>query len=257
MTLGLFDLAGPLLSWLDQGLAVVLPAAGRLVLWGLVAAVFSMGLYAVLSPQQRLRRVRDQAVQARRALDGYEGSFAGARPLMAAMFAAAMKQLALVLGPALLASLPLLFMLAWLHGAFGYAVPQQGVDLRTLPPGYEATLRAVDAGRDAGRDAVPDAARETETPPSLEVRDGRGRIVEQRPLSAPVTTLHKERWWNLLIANPIGYLAEDSPLEWVEIDLPRQEVLPLGPWWLRTWEFVFFTTLMAAAIAIKLLFRLV
>jgi hypothetical protein len=110
-----------------------------------VAAVFSMGLYAALSPQQRLRRVRDQAVQARQALDGYEGSFAGARPLMAAMFGAAMKQLALVLGPALLASLPLLFMLAWLHGAFGYAVPQQGVDLRTLPPGYEATLRPGDA----------------------------------------------------------------------------------------------------------------
>ncbi len=253
MTLGLFDLAGPLLSWLDQALSAVLPAAGRLVLWGLVAAVFSMGLYAALSPQQRLRRVRDQAVQARRALDGYEGSFAGARPLMAAMFAAAMKQLALVLAPALLASLPLLFMLAWLHGAFGYALPEQGVNLRTLPPGYEATLRP----GDPAPDVAPDAARALEAPPSLEVRDGRGRIVEQRPLSAPVTMLHKERWWNLLIANPIGYLAEDSPLEWVEIDLPRQEVLPLGPWWLRTWEFVFFTTLVAAAFAIKLLFRLV
>src|SRR3546814_14368405 len=72
-----------------------------------------------------------------------------------------------------------------------------------------------------------------------------------------LTSLHKEQWWNVLIANPLGYLAADSPLELVEIDLPRREVLPFGPWWLRTWEFVFFTTLVAASLAIKLLFRLV
>src|SRR3546814_19779777 len=72
-----------------------------------------------------------------------------------------------------------------------------------------------------------------------------------------LTSLHKEQWWNVLIANPLGYLAADSPLELVEIALPRREVLPFGPWWLRTWEFVFFTTLVAASLAIKLLFRLV
>jgi hypothetical protein len=251
MTLGLFDLGGPVLSWLDQVLAAVVPAAGRLVLWGLVAAAASMGLYALLSPQQRLRRVREAAVEARRALDRHDGSFAEARPLMAAMFATSMKQLALVLTPAVLASLPLLFMLAWLYGAFGYAVPERtdSVELRTLPSGYEATFRDNDA--QSYSDAVVKA------PPSLVVRDGGGRIVEERLLNAPVTVLHKEQWWNVLIANPLGYLAEDSPLEWIEIDLPRQEVLPFGPWWLRTWEFVFFTTLVAASLAIKLLFRLV
>lgn len=258
MTLGLFDLAGPVLSWLDQALAAIVPAAGRLVLWGLVAAVLSMALYAALSPQHRLRRVRDDAVDARRALDRFEGSFEEARPLMARMFATSMKQLGLVLAPAVLASLPLLFMLAWLHGAFSYALPARAdaVDLRTLPEGYEASVQpsqvASSAGLSGTYSAVPVA-----DPPSLVVRDGRGRVVEERPLNAPVTTLHKEQWWNLLIANPLGYLAEDSPLEWVEIDLPRRELLPVGPWWMRTWEFIFFTTLVAASLAIKFLFRLV
>src|SRR3546814_18532855 len=80
MNLGLFDLAGPVLSWLDQALAAIVPAAGRLVLWGLVAAILSMALYAALSPQQRLRRIRDEAVAARCALDRFGGRFAGARP---------------------------------------------------------------------------------------------------------------------------------------------------------------------------------
>ena len=251
MTLGLFDLAAPLLSWLDQALASVVPAAGRLVLWGLVAAAFSMALYAALSPQQRLRRIREQAVAARRALDRHDGSFAEARPLMAAMFATSMKQLAVVLAPAVLASLPLLFMLVWLHGAFGYTLPQQTqrLDLRTQPEGYEATVHQNGAQTYSGI-TVAEA-------PSLVVRDGGGHIVEERPLHTPVTSLHKRQWWNVLIANPLGYIADASPLEAVEIDLPRREVLPFGPWWLRTWEFVFFTTLVATSLVIKLFFRLV
>ena len=240
-----------MLTWLDEALAAVLPAAGRLVLWGLVAAVLSMALYAALSPQQRLRRVRDEAVEARRALDRHEGSFEEARPLMARMFATSLKQLGLVLTPAVLASLPLLFMLTWLYGAYGYVLPERPgeVNLRTQPEGYEASVQPSQVASSSG---VP-----TADAPSLVVRDGRGRVVEQRPLTAPVTSLHKEQWWNLLIANPLGYLPGDSPLEWVEIDLPRREVLDVGPWWLRTWEFMFFTTLVAASIAIKLLFRLV
>lgn len=251
MTVGVFDLAGPVLSWLDQAVAPVVPTAGRLILWGLVAAAFSMALYALLSPQQRLRRVREEAVDARRALDSYEGSFAEARPLIGAMFATSMKQLGLVLTPAVLASLPLLFILVWLHGTFAYVLPERAdqVNLQTEPVGYAANVQRSQMASSSGA-----MVKEF---PSLVVRDGRGHVVEERPLNAPVTSLHKQQWWNVLIANPLGYLADDSPLEWVEIDLPRREVLPVGPWWLRTWEFVFFTTLVAVSLAIKLLFRLV
>lgn len=247
MTWGLLDLASPLLSWMDGALAAVLPTAGRLVLWGLVAAAFSMALYAVVSPQQRLRRVRKRAVDARRALDSFDGSFAEARPLIAAMLTSSMRQLGLVLAPALLASLPLLFLLAWLHGSFAYVLPEPSaaVSLRTEPQGYQASLQ-------------PTEERVGEVPvPSLVVRDGTGRVVEARALNAPVTVLHKAQWWNSLIANPLGYLADDSPLERVEIDLPRLEVISFGPAWLRTWEAVFFTALVAASLAIKLAFRLV
>lgn len=249
--MGLFDLASPPLSWLDGALAAALPDAGRLVLWGLLAAAVSMALYAVLSPQHRLRRAREEAVAARRALDAHEGSFEEAWPLMRRMFSMSVKQLGLVLTPAVAASLPLLFMLTWLYGAFSYTLPDHAgaVALRTTPGGYKASIRPGQLASTAA-DAIPGA-------PMLVVQDGRGRVIDERPMNAPVTTLHKERWWNLLIANPIGYLADDSPLELIEIDLPRREVIAVGPWWLRTWEFVFFTTLVAASLAIKLMFRLV
>jgi hypothetical protein len=251
MPLGFFDLPAPLLTWLDQQMAAFLPAAGRLVVWGVTAAVLSMALYTLLSPQRRLKRVRTQAVEARRALDRFDGSFAEARPLMAAMFTSSSKQLAMVFTPAVIASLPLLFLLVWLYGAFGYVLPSSagGVGFRTQPAGYLAAVQP---------SVAPDSFQPgSEAMPSLVVHDAGGRVVDERPLSAPVTVLHKKKWWNLLISNPLGYLAPDSPLDLVEIDLPRREVLPFGPWWLRTWEFVFFTTLVVVSLAIKLLFRVV
>src|SRR3546814_17212771 len=138
------------------------------------------------------------------------------------MFATSLKQLAVVLLPAVLASLPLLFMLAWLYGAYGHVLPERPdeVRLRTVPQGYTASLRLPQT---ASVDTVAVGGA-----PLLRVQDGTGRVIEERPMSAPVTSLHKEQWWNVLIANPLGYLAADSPLELVEIDLPRREVLPFA-----------------------------
>jgi hypothetical protein len=59
-----------------------------------------------------------------------------------------------------------------------------------------------------------------------------------------------------LIGNPIGYLSANSPLEWIELGLPQQEYLPLGPSWLRAWYVVFFGVLLAASLAIKVAARI-
>ena len=42
--MGLFDLPGPLLSWLDSGLGLVAPPTLRLILWGLLGGAASMAL---------------------------------------------------------------------------------------------------------------------------------------------------------------------------------------------------------------------
>src|SRR3546814_5810214 len=153
------------------------------------------------------------------------------------MFATSLKQLAVVLLPAVLASLPLLFMLAWLYGAYGHVLPERPDEVRrgTGPQGYRASLRLPQT---ASVDTVAVGGA-----PLLRVQDGTGRVIEERPMSAPVTSLHKEQWWNVLIDNPLGPLASASPPELVETELPRPAELPIGPWWLSTRGFFFFTTL--------------
>lgn len=246
--MGLLDLPAPVLAWLDGAFGLAAPPTLRLVIWGVIGAVVSMGLYWALSPQARIARVKAEALRARRALDAYDGPFAGAWPLMRDMLRLAFRQLGLVTWPAVVASLPVLCLLVWISSSYGYGFPEAApapaeVAVRTFPEQLEARL--------VGDSGDPARAR-------LEVvlADPSGRIVERVPLAAPITSLHKRQWWNALIGNPAGYLPDDAPVDWIELDLPERQYLPLGPAWARSWYVVFFAALLAASLAIKLAARI-
>jgi hypothetical protein len=238
---GLLDLPAPLFAALDDLLSGLAPPTLRLALWGVIAAALSMGAYWLLSPQQRIAEAKADALAARRALDAYDGEFAEAWPLMGRVLRTALRQLGLVTSPAVLGSLPVLALLAWLSTTYGHAFPPDGADIpvRTTPAAGDVQVQPVEA------DAAAGAGRQ------ILVLDARGNVVERFLLSAPVPTIHKRQWWNALIGNPIGYLPDGGPLEWIELGLPQREYLPLGPAWLRAWYVVFFGVLLAASLAIK------
>jgi hypothetical protein len=247
--MGLLDLPGPLLDWLDAALSHVITAPGlRLALWGAAGAVVSMALYWALSPQARIARIKSEALAARQRLEAYDGAFADAWPLIGRMLRLSLRQLAVVTWPAVLASLPVLCLIVWLSTAYGHSFPaaDQPVEARAFPPPHQARLIN-------GHDPRPG---QEGAPAHLEIADAAGRTIGDLDLAAPVSTVHKREWWNGLIGNPAGYLPEEWAVERVEIDLPRTEYLSFGPWWLRSWEAVFFATLLACSVAIKLAFRI-
>lgn len=245
--MGLLDIPAPLFAWLDQLLGGVLPASARLALWGIAAAILSMGLYRVLSSQERITIVKAKAAEARRALDAYDGEFAGAWPLISETLRLALRQIGLVIGPAVAASVPVLCLIVWLSTAYGHSFPAPGsdVDIRTVP--QELQARWVDE--------VP-LSQEAATPPHVVVADEAGRIIGDFALPAPVSTLHKRAWWNAILGNPAGYLPDTVSLDRIEIDLPRREFVSFGPSWIRGWEGVFFTVLIAGSVAMKIGFRI-
>jgi hypothetical protein len=244
---GLLDLPAPVFAALDSLLSGLAPPTLRLVLWGVVAALLSMGAYWLLSPQTRIAKAKADALAARRALDAYDGELAEAWPLMGRVLRTALRQLGLVTSPALLGSLPVLAMLAWLSTTYGHAFPPDGADIpvRTTPEAGEARVQPVQAEADAAAEGH-----------QIVVLDAAGNVVERFLLSAPVPTIHKRQWWNALIGNPIGYLPDSSRLEWIELGLPQREYLSVGPSWLRAWYVVFFGVLLAASLAIKIAARI-
>jgi hypothetical protein len=243
--MGLFDLPAPVLAWLDVRLAAALPAVWRLVLWSVVAAVLTMALYWWLSPQKRIGEAKRRLAESKGALDRFNGEFKDALPLMRTMLSQALRQVGLVSGPALVAMVPVLCLIAWLSTTYGHNFPETGAAIRvqTFPEAFSATLSPAPATA-----AAPH--------PRLLLTDGAGQIVHEQVLDAPVTTLHKRQWWNVLIGNPAGYLPDALSVERIDIALPRNQYLPFGPAWLRGWEAVFFVGLFITALAIKLGFHI-
>lgn len=241
--MGVFDLPAPLLAVLDHGFGVVAPPVVRLIIWGLIGAVISMGAYWLLSPQRRIAAAKASALEARRELDAYDGELSGAWPLMRRMLRAALRQLGLVTAPAVLASLPVIAILAWLSNAYGYALPagEAAVGVHTVPDGFQARLAP---------SHMPAAEHQ------IVVTDQEGRVIERIPMAAPVSTIHKRQWWNSLIGNPAGYLPDQAVFDRVELDLPERQYLSVGPTWLRAWYVVFFTSLLVGSLAIKFATRI-
>ena len=76
------------------------------------------------------------------------------------------------------------------------------------------------------------------------------------PLEHDIPIIHKKRWWNLLIANPLGYLPESGKADVIHVDLPEAVIINSGPAWMRGWMFSFFMAFLLSSIGFKLLLRL-
>lgn len=247
--MGLFDAPAPLFNWLDTQMGNVAPPEVRIAVWGIAGGVVSMLIYRAISAQDRVARAKLELAEARRDLDSYDGEFTGAWPLMKRLLGLALAQVGRVGWPAVIASLPLLCLLAWASTAFGYRYPPAGTnpDIETRPAGYQAQWH------DPGS---ADAARASIRSPRIVVRDNSLGVIVDVALVEPVPVLHKRKWWNTLIANPAGYLPQEGSLNSIHVALPRREYLPFGFDWMRGWETAFFAPLLLASIALKILIRI-
>lgn len=235
MASGLLDLPAPLFETVERA-AGELPALVRLGLWAALGALVSIEVYRLVSPQRRIAEAMAELRRTQQALEQFDGAFADALPLMGRLLSLAGRRLALVLPAAVIGSLPALALLVWLDGAYGARFPQPGtpVTVRTDRPLLDA--RWQETGRTSGEVVVTDAEH---------------RPVVRTDVPAPVSRIEKWRWWNLLIGNPAGYLPAAAPVDRIDIDLPKVEVLPLGPSWIRGWEPSFLALFLAFALVAR------
>lgn len=238
--MGLLDLPASLWSWADAQMAL-LPAIARIVAWGVLGAILSLGLYWFLSPQRRIARIADDEQRLKETLrdDSIEmaDGLAAAKGLLRLAFA----RLGLVTVPVLLAAIPLLSLMTWMEAHYAYSLPQPGqvADVRVEPKIAEGRWVPANAN-----------------PPRVEVLDGQGSILQSLPILAPVPVIEKRFWWNVLIGNPLGYLSDDSPIDRIDIGLPANQYLSVGPDWARGWLAPFILSLLAGSLLLKFAFRI-
>lgn len=231
--MGLLDFPAPFFDLVDRHLLWFLPPLARLVVWAMLAAVLSILVYRLLSPQARIAETKAAALAARRKLNAHRGDLKSAFPLMRQSMALAFRQVVLVLPGALIGSLPVLALLVWLDGAYARNFPSDHA-----APAVEISPAGQYVGNWQG----------SATGGAIEIRDGAGQKVADLPLAKPVPEIERRHWWNALIGNPAGYLPEAGPLERVRIALPEQEYLPAGPGWVRSWFSIVLPVLLATSL---------
>jgi hypothetical protein len=254
METGLFDIAAPLFELIDEAFAGILGDTARIILWGIAAGAASMGIYRLTSPQKKIEQAKSDSVAARKALSSYDGDFDGILPLAGRSLATSLRHFGLALGPALLGSLPVIFVMAWMSGSFGYHVPDPGEDVEIKTIGQTEPLSWSSGIQVSGADQWTVRWPNPDSPISL--RDPSGASLVSLPLSHPVPIKHKRMWWNALFANPLGSLPDDAPIDVIELDLKPKVFLPLGPAWMQGWEALFIVFVLVSSVAIKVIFRI-
>jgi hypothetical protein len=253
--MGLFDVASPLFSWLD-GLMSWLPDTARLVLWAVVAGIASMAFYRLTSNQAKLAAIKAEMAALRKEIAAFDGPFGEMWGLVGRNLRLALRQLWVTFLPALIASLPVLFLLVWVSNSFDATMPAPGAPIEveafarngeTLPD-LQWRGDARPAGEGTWTVTWPGAGQRLELLHE-------GQVLLALPPPAPVGVVHQRRWWNVLLGNPAGYLPP-GPVDSVEIGLRRREYLPFGPDWLRGWIPLFFAVLVAVSLLLKFVWRL-
>jgi hypothetical protein len=236
---GWLDFAAPVLSAINNAILGWLPAWVQILLWAALASFISMGIYRLTSSQTALADVKEKIAATRNDLQGFDGEFSELWPILKRNLGLAGKHLGLTFVPAMIASLPVLFILAWMSNAFDARMPAPGASVPiTLTPAAGRTLPPVSWQGDA---TAPETALGTwaVTWPAegntIRLVDSDGSTLLTLPTAAPVRAVHQREWWNSLIGNPGGYLPKPGDVAAVEIGLPQPTVIPLGPDWLRGW----------------------
>ncbi len=246
--MGLLDFPAPVFAWMDAVLFGQAPALVRLALWALLISALSMAIYARLSPQAELKRLKTEIRAGHRDLHAHDGDFSGLMTIAARTVGLSLRHVRLIAPPALAACIPVIVLLVWLAKAYGPAPTESGLPLQMKVTGGGASLRIVSPEQDS--DGAP--------PPAalLVVFGDNGALIAQAPLSPALTRLEKRRWWHWLAGSPAGYLPPDAPIDAVHVRWPRYETHHLGPAWVRFWETPFLAFAIVFTLGIQAAFRI-
>jgi hypothetical protein len=248
--MGLFDIPAPLFTAIND-LLNFLPLLGRLAFWAVITSIVSMVLYLLCSAQDKVEAAKQRAIAGRTAMAAYTGTeFGEMWPLAKESLAASGKHFLVVLGPAVLSSLPALTLIVWVSNNFGYSLPA---------PAAAITLQSSPTDALGNLDKAPDGSYTVIWPAvasPITVTGTDQAALFDLPLQQPVPVIHQKLWWNMLIGNPNGYLPADTQVVDVSFGLPKNGYLNFGPGWIRSWEFSYFLLVIILSLAIKVAFKI-
>jgi hypothetical protein len=252
---GLIDRLFPPLDALDQALSGVLPPLVRLVLYGAASGAITMVVYRLTSDQNGILALKERMRDIRGRLKAAGDDFAQTMQLSRENLGVSMRLLFKSLWPALVSSLPVVVIIAWLAMSWSQPLPAPGT---AVPLSYQPTTAGLAAEPADTLSSSPGGGMlhwpAAEAPAVL--KDASGAVYEGLGSRPPASVIHKRVWWNAILGNPAGYLPDNAAVEEVRLELPEREVLHAGPGWVRGFELTYFAVVVAVSLAIKFIFKI-
>jgi hypothetical protein len=256
--MGLLDLPAPIFSIIDGVLGMAMPPVLRLVIWGILAGWLTMITYRLFSDQEKIGTLKTLQKSQQKNIAEFDGEFAELMPLIRHTLGLGIRQLGLALGPALIATVPVLFIVIWVAGEFGHVSPAAGseVFLSAEPASSDIHWSSTTEVTSSEGGWVINWPSQGQTLTMMAGAMKGNQPLLILPMEHDIPIIHKKRWWNFLMANPLGYLPKDGETEVVHIGLPEVVIIESGPAWVRGWMFSFFASFLLSSFGFKFLLRL-
>lgn len=256
----LFDVLSPVLSGFDGVLSDSLSLAPvwRIAFFAALASVASMWLFKRLSNQDELARLKQKIKEVQKTLVGKDGENSDLKTHLQQNLRLTGRQLWLSFWPALVASIPVLFLLAFSSNQFGVEAAKAGSRVYVTPIGLQGSPTEYQwLGVNAQWDARKKAWTFYQPGPgqSASLMLGEQELLKL-PTALPTRILHKKYGWNILLGNPAGYLDANATIERFEFNTPTQVIINWGPGWMRGWLFAFMLFLVLFSVAIKRIWKI-
>ena len=258
--LALFDLFSPALSWIDNVMDITLAIAPvwRIACFAAVGGIASMALFKKLSNQAELAVLKQRIKAAQEEFGGSDLGPGELKGIIKLNLMLTGRQLWISFWPALVSSIPILFLLAFCSNQFNVAPADSDFRLYVTPKGLQNSPAQYEW---IGVNAQWDARKKAWTFYNLKQGQTASLMLDDQlqlglPTAVPTDIVHVKRWWNFLFSNPAGYLDTNASIESFEFNTPTQIIIDWGPGWMRGWLFSFMLFLLMFAVAIKIVWKI-
>lgn len=240
----------PLLNAVDDFLSNIISLSLRLCFFGLIAGVLAISIYAKISPQASINSLKQRGRKLRQKMKNSEMEFKAFYSMAIENLKISLKLLCIIIGPALISAIPVLILSAWIHTYYGYNFWQSAPkDFLVKPePGYNIKLVFHEKDNiQSGK--LTDINYENINKMTIFINGN--SIYTGDPFRPPAPLLYKRKWWNILIGNSAGYLAEDAPVDYIHLNFQKKVILGWTPKWVSGWVLPFFVSVLVVALVMK------
>ncbi len=225
--MGFFDLLTPTLKWVDESLFSILNIDLKIIIWSLIGAICSTLLFKSLVNTKKVVELKKELKKNQAALSAHEGSFDDLKSLAKTSITLSFKRLGATTLPSLAAAIPLVFLLVFMSSQY---------DLEPVKPNqivpYEIFTSTEKTAIEQGTIVWP-ALGLTDS-----IKDSNGIDIVAVPFN-PVQLIHKEKWWNVLFANPASYIPESSHVDRIVFNFKSLSTGPIFGHFFSTWHWPF------------------